>query len=122
MIIPRHFEDLTVLRENTLPERSYFIPASKQMDDLVEHRERSDRFQLLNGNWKFRFFPSVQDVTEEFFRPDYDVSGFDTIPVPGMWQNYGYDNHQYTNVRYPIPFDPPYVPVANPAGAYVTTF
>ena len=122
MIVPRHFEDLTVLRENTLPERSYFIPASKQMDDLVEHRERSDRFQLLNGNWKFRFFPSVQDVTEEFFRPDYDVSGFDTIPVPGMWQNYGYDNHQYTNVRYPIPFDPPYVPVANPAGAYVTTF
>ena len=122
MIVPRHYEDLTVLHENTLPERSYFIPASKQRDDLVEHREHSDRFQLLNGNWNFRFYNSVQDVTEEFFRTDYDVSGFDTIPVPGMWQNYGYDNHQYTNVRYPIPYDPPYVPVDNPAGAYVTFF
>ena len=122
MIIPRHFEDLNVLCENTLQERSYFIPASRKMDDLVEHRNHSDRFQLLNGNWKFRYFPSVEDVTEEFFRTDYDVSDFDTIPVPGMWQNYGYDNHQYTNVRYPIPFDPPYVPVDNPAGTYVTVF
>ena len=29
--------------------------------------------------------------------------------MPGVWQNYGYDSHQYTNVRYPIPLDPPYV-------------
>ena len=122
MIVPRHFEDLSILCENTLPERSYFIPASKRMGALVENRTLSDRFQLLNGNWSFRFFSSIEDITEEFYRPDYDISGFDTIPVPGMWQNYGYDHHQYTNVRYPIPFDPPYVPVENPAGAYVTVF
>ena len=36
MIIPRHFENLHVLHENTLPERSYFIPASRKMEDLVE--------------------------------------------------------------------------------------
>ena len=122
MIIPKHYESLDVLHENTLPERSYYIPASVPMHDLVEHRCRSDRFQLLSGDWKFRFYPRVGDVKEEFFRPNYDVSDFDTIPVPGMWQNYGYDRHQYTNVRYPIPFDPPYVPVDNPAGAYVTRF
>ena len=39
-----------------------------------------------------------------------------------MWQNYGYDSHQYTNVRYPIPLDPPYVPQENPCGAYVRKF
>ena len=44
------------------------------------------------------------------------------IPVPGIWQNYGYDSHQYTNVRYPIPLDPPYVPQENPCGAYVHQF
>ena len=44
---------------------------------------------------------------EEFFKEGYDVSGFDTVTVPGVWQNYGYDRHQYTNVRYPIPMDPP---------------
>ena len=47
---------------------------------------------------------------------------FDEIPVPGIWQNYGYDSHQYTNVRYPIPLDPPYVPQENPCGAYVHQF
>jgi len=80
MIVPRHFEDLSILCENTLPERSYFIPASKRMGALVENRTLSDRFQLLNGNWSFRFFSSIEDVTEEFYRPDYDISGFDTIP------------------------------------------
>ena len=30
-----------------------------------------------------------------------------------MWQNHGYDHHQYTNIRYPFPADPPYVPKEN---------
>jgi len=46
----------------------------------------------------------------------------DTIPVPSCWQCHGYDYHQYTNVNYPIPFDPPYVPKENASGAYRTTF
>ena len=43
---------------------------------------------------------------------------YTSIPVPGCWQNYGYDRHQYTNTRYPFPFDPPYVPEENPCGSY----
>ena len=50
------------------------------------------------------------------------MSGFDDIPVPSVWQMHGYDYHQYTNVRYPFAFDPPYVPKDNPCGAYVTDF
>ena len=34
----------------------------------------------------------------------------------------GYDTHQYTNIRYPFPFDPPYVPQDIPCGAYVHNF
>ena len=34
----------------------------------------------------------------------------------------GFDRHQYTNVRYPFPFDPPYVPQENPCGLYEHTF
>ena len=49
MIVPRCYENLSVLHENTMPARAYYIPASKRMDDLVEHREESDRMQLLNG-------------------------------------------------------------------------
>ena len=53
MMIPRYYEDLSVLHENTMPARAYFIPASKRMDNLVEHREESDRMQLLNGYLMF---------------------------------------------------------------------
>ena len=122
MIIPRYYEDLSVLHENTMPTRAYYIPASKRMDSLLEHREESDRMQLLNGNWKFRYFESIYDVKDEFYELGYDVSSYDVLKVPSVWQMAGYDNHQYTNIRYPFPFDPPYVPQDIPCGAYVHTF
>lgn len=122
MIVPRYYEDLSVLHENTMPARAYFIPASKRMDNLVGHREESDRMQLLNGTWKFQYFNSIYDVQEPFFEKDYDTENFDEIQVPSVWQMAGYDTHQYTNIRYPFPFDPPYVPQDIPCGTYAHTF
>ena len=122
MLIPKHYENLGVLRENTMPPRAYYIPASKRMDELVENREASNRMQMLNGEWRFRFFPSIYDLEEAFFEKDFDASGYGRISVPGVWQMAGYDRHQYTNIRYPFPFDPPYVPTDNPCGAYIYEF
>ena len=122
MIVPRYYEDLSVLHENTMPARAYYVPASKRMDNLVEHREESDRMQLLNGTWKFQYYNSIYDIQESFFEKDYDTENLDEIQVPSVWQMAGYDTHQYTNIRYPFPFDPPYVPQDIPCGAYAHTF
>ena len=122
MIVPRYYENLSVLHENTMPARAYYIPASRRMDNLVEHREESDRMQLLNGIWKFQYFNSIYDIQDSFFEKNYDTENFDEIQVPGVWQMAGYDTHQYTNIRYPFPFDPPYVPQDIPCGAYVHNF
>ena len=122
MIVPRYYENLSVLHENTMPARAYYIPASKRMDNLVEHREESDRMQLLNGTWKFQYFNSIYDIQDSFFEKNYDTENFDEIQVPSVWQMAGYDTHQYTNIRYPFPFDPPYVPQDIPCGAYVHNF
>ena len=122
MIVPRYCENLSVLHENTMPARAYYIPASRRMDNLVEHREESDRMQLLNGTWKFQYFNSIYDIQDSFFEKNYDTENFDEIQVPSVWQMAGYDTHQYTNIRYPFPFDPPYVPQDIPCGAYVHTF
>lgn len=122
MIVPRYYENLSVLHENTMPARAYYIPASRRMDNLVEHREESDRMQLLNGTWKFQYFNSIYDIQDFFFEKNYDTENFDEIQVPSVWQMAGYDTHQYTNIRYPFPFDPPYVPQDIPCGAYVHTF
>ena len=122
MIVPRYYEELKVLHENTMPARAYYIPASKRMDNLLENREASDRIQFLNGIWKFKYFESIYDVKEEFFKQGFDVSDYSDMKVPGVWQNEGYDHHQYTNIKYPFPFDPPYVPQDIPCGAYVYDF
>ena len=122
MIVPRHYEDLSVLHENTMPNRAYYIPASVRQKDIVMERESSDRFQSLDGVWKFRYYDSIYDLQEKFYQEGYDTSDYDEIPVPSCWQNHGYDIHQYTNVRYPFPMDPPYVPQENPCGAYVRHF
>ena len=122
MIVPRHYEDVSMLHENTMPARAYYVPASVRMDTLVERREDSDRLKLLNGEWNFRYYESIYDLEDLFYEKDYDVSSYDRIPVPGVWQTAGYDRHQYSNIRYPFPFDPPYVPQDNPCGAYVHEF
>lgn len=122
MIVPRHYEDLKIMHENTMPSRAYYMPASHDMGPLVEDRFSSDRVICMNGTWEFQYFNSIYDLQEKFYEQGYGCSRFTQVEVPGVWQNYGYDSHQYTNVRYPIPLDPPYVPQENPCGAYVRKF
>lgn len=122
MIVPKHYENLKILHENTMPPRAYYIPASRDMGDLVHDREKSDRIQMLNGEWKFKYFNSIYDLQDQFYEDGYLAEDFEAVMVPSMWQSYGYDCHQYTNIRYPIPLDPPYVPQENPCGAYICDF
>ena len=121
MIVPRYYEDLRVLHENTMPDRAYYIPAPAPLDPS-QPRTASSRLRMLSGQWRFRYFDSVYDLTDRFFEPGYDASGFEDRTVPNVWQTYGCDSRQYTNIRYPFPFDPPYVPQDNPCGAYLLDF
>ncbi|MBE5808322.1 MAG: DUF4981 domain-containing protein, partial [Clostridiales bacterium] len=113
-----YHEDAHVLHVNTLRPHAYFIPFSRRDQAMEGARFSSDRLTLLNGDWRFQYFESFEDVSDEFSRPE----PLHTLPVPSVWQMHGYDRHQYTNVRYPFPFDPPYVPVKNPCGLYARTF
>ena len=122
MIVPGHYENLNMLHENTMENRAYYIPASRPMDTLVERREDSDRLQMLGGQWRFRYYDSIYKVKDAFYGMDQDLASWNRIQVPGVWQMAGYDCHQYTNIRFPFPFDPPYVPRDNPCGAYVHEF
>lgn len=122
MRLQRHYENLKVLHENTMPCRAYYIPSSHNMGALIEDRFSSDRIIRLNGKWRFQYFSSIYDLQEKFYEKGYDSNGFKEVEVPGVWQNYGYDSYQYTNVRYPIPLDPPYVPQDNPCGVYIRNF
>ena len=82
MIVPHYYEGPHMLHKNVMPDRAYYIPASAKMDCLVEERERSDRIRMLNGEWCFRYYNSIHDLTEPFFENGYDLTGFDTVPGP----------------------------------------
>lgn len=114
-----YHEDAHRLHVNTLPERAYFIPYSSRRNAIEGDRTQSDRFISLNGVWSFAYFDSFAELPAEFSAEELVR---DEIVVPSVWQTQGYDRHQYTNVRYPFPYDPPYVPVDNPCGLYVRTF
>ena len=124
MIVPRLYEDLSVLHQNTMPDRAYYIPSSARGDRLARHRESSDRLQMLSGcEWRFAWYPSIHDLQDHFYLPDYEPGKWwKKEMVPFSWQMRGYDSPQYSNNRYPFPFDPPYVPQDNPCGAYLHHF
>ena len=111
-------ENPAVLHVGTCPPRSYYLP--KAPGDEAE----SSRVCSLNGTWSFRYFDSFLDVFPDGMEADicFDEDDMDEIEVPSCWQNAGYDRHMYTNIRYPIPFDPPFVPDENPCGLYLRRF
>ena len=98
----RFYEDLTRICENRLPQRAYYIP------------ENEGAYISLNGMWDFKFYEC--DFEED------DATGWNKTDVPSCWQMRGYENPNYSNVAYPFPYDPPYVPAENPMGVYRRTF
>ena len=109
-------EDPQILHVGTCPDRSYYIPFA---DEKEAENGLSSRVVPLNGAWSFQYFPSCQDILDLEDGLTFDEEEMGQIPVPSCWQNQGYGRHQYTNVRYPIPCDPPFVPEENPCGLYV---
>ena len=108
------------------------------------NKSLSPYYQKLSGkNWKFALrdnntlFTSGDSSISDFYKPDYDVSGWHEIKVPSVWQlqtdenGERYDDIRYTNTKRPWHNDatgngPSVAPLAptvyNPVGAYRTTF
>ncbi len=84
--------------------------------DRARRGEPSDAVLSLDDEWQFSFFASPHQVPEVWLAAD--LSDARATPVPSNWQMEGYDTPIYTNVRYPIPVNPPFVPDDNPTGCY----
>ena len=122
MILKNEYhEDISKLHVNMMPRRSYYVPFVDTDEALnIKDRSKQVNFFSLNGKWEFNYFDSLQKVKE--FDNINQISFSDNIDVPSLWQLNGYDYNQYTNVKYPIPFDPPFVPLNNPCGIYKRDF
>lgn len=101
--------------------RSILIPFEGRDEALIYDKLSSNCFQTLNGMWKFRFFPDPESVPAGFADGEIDGSWAE-IPVPSNWQMQGYGYPHYTNVLYPFPLNPPFVPKENDTGCYMREF
>ena len=99
----RVYENPQVTSENRCATRSYYIPGG------------ISEYLLLNGTWDFAYFERDIDVPER-------IEKWDTIPGSSCWQLHGYGSPNYSNINYPYPCDPPYVPDDNPCGVYRREF
>ena len=116
------WENPQLLHKKRLPARSSLYSYDTREEALSFDRTFSSRWKSLNGIWQFALFPTINDVEEGFFKEDFDSSHWESIPVPSNWQMEGYENPHYTNVQYPFPLDPPFVPSENPTGCYIREF
>ena len=99
----RYYENPGKTSENRCKPRSYYIPSNP------------GAYTLLNGIWRFKYYARDIDVQQ-------NIADWDQIDVPSCWQARGYENPNYTNIDYPFPVDPPYVPTDNPCGVYEREF
>lgn len=120
--LEKYWENTQTLEVNREQPRAYYIPYADAESAKSGKRSRSPFYRTLNGGWKFKYYNSVHNITESFYDKDFDATHWDDLLVPSCWQTAGYDQLHYTNVNYPIPCDPPYVPDENPAGLYVRDF
>ena len=85
----------------------------------------------LDGQWLFHWSRNPEERPADFYKEDYDVSGWGKIAVPGNWQTQGYGTPIYININYPFVRNRPSVTTEpprdwtayenrNPVGSYVT--
>lgn len=137
-----YWEDETRFAENKEDGHATYLPYPNEqamVDDRAFYdtpwvANRSESFRSLNGDWRFHFVPEPSQRPTDFYKEDYDVSGWATIPVPSNWEMQGYDRPIYANVEYPHANIPPFIDARrgfndggknygiNPVGSYVRTF
>ncbi len=107
--VPPEIEDPEVFAINKEPAHATLMPYADLGEALAANRHESSFCRSLNGMWKFHWVSWPQARPVDFYKPAYDVSGWDEIPVPSNWQLLGYGTPYYRNLGYTFKRDFPKV-------------
>ncbi len=132
------WEDETIFAVNKEPGHAtytvYPTIASLKADPNFETpwlTPQSEYYQSLNGSWKFNWVKQPSERPVNFYKENFDVSGWKEMPVPANWEMNGYSIPIYTNITYPFKNNPPLIQPQkgytnekepNPVGSYRRTF
>ena len=132
------WENEKVIAINKEPGHPTLIPYASEEEMVADaayahpwERTASTRYMLLNGKWKFHWVKGPEERPVDFYKPSYDVSGWEETDIPSCWEMKGYGTPLYTNVTYPFLNNPPFIQAQrgytmekepNPVGSYRREF
>ena len=131
---PSDLEDPKMFNQNKEEPHATLMPFDNIESLLNSKNEKSPFYKTLNGTWKFNWVKNPADRPADFYKPGYNISTWDNIPVPSNWELEGYGIPMYTNIPYEFADgrnqitelqdpEPPRVPHAyNPVGSYRRDF
>ncbi|QGY43634.1 DUF4981 domain-containing protein [Maribellus comscasis] len=121
--LPDDWENPAVFEKGQNLPRAFHIPFSSKAEALRNRISGNENYRLLNGQWRFKWVETPEQVPEGFWHPDFDVKEWDEIKVPANWQMEGYGHPKFRNVRLSFENDPPNIPgYYNPTGCYKHKF
>ena len=116
-------ENPAVNARNKLPARTSGFPFEDRSKAIAGRKANSSRFLSLDGDWHFAFVEQADRRPTDFWRNNFDVSAWKTIPVLSDWQAQGYGQPRYNNIPYPFPANRPLIPHdINSVGPYRRDF
>ena len=131
--IPDEIQDSEIVGINKLPPRTSVWPAPSIRSARNSDYDNAAWVKSLNGSWYFHWSPNPQTRPTDFYKPGFDQSDWDQIPVPSSMERQGYGVPLYVNIKYPFKVNPPFVmdepdriftsyDQRNPVGSYSRSF
>ncbi|WP_140986012.1 glycoside hydrolase family 2 TIM barrel-domain containing protein [Asticcacaulis tiandongensis] len=103
------WEQPEVFAQNREPMKATFFNFETRDLAIAGDKSASSRFLSLDGTWSFHHSPNPQARPADFYKPEFDISGFKTIQVPGMMEAQGYGQPYFNNIDYPFPMNEPFI-------------
>ncbi|MEN8116350.1 MAG: beta-galactosidase, partial [Bacteroidota bacterium] len=102
------WENPQMFDQNKEKAHATLMPFRTVDEALTQKPQQSVFYKSLSGTWKFNWVRKPADRPVDFYKPDFDVSSWDNIPVPSNWELEGYGipiyvNHQYEFTDYKKP-------------------
>ncbi|HKJ79497.1 MAG TPA: glycoside hydrolase family 2 TIM barrel-domain containing protein, partial [Prolixibacteraceae bacterium] len=121
--LPDDWENPAVFEKGQNAPHAFYVPFSGKAAAVKNDVTSNENYQLLNGQWKFKWVKTPGEVPEGFWEPGFNAKEWDEIKVPANWQMEGYGDPKFRNIALTFETDPPNVPAYyNPVGCYKKSF
>lgn len=117
---PPIWQNPEVFAVNKEPGRAHFFAYESLALAAAKDLSASSQFLSLNGQWQFNWVNKPADRPLDFYKTDFDTSGWGNIQVPGNVERQGHGIPHYMNIDYVFPANQPFIPDDyNPVSSYV---